>query len=896
MNRKSIVKLSLLVVLVLLTLVIGSADAGLSVQAATIRDASRLTTPVLSQHEPRPIVRFGRNGESPPVRSLPTLPPVVGEVRELPRKTLPNRVGSSGPSGSDPVLQESTGSSTATIGLSFEGVNNVNGVLPPDPNGDVGPKHYVQMVNLSFAIWQIDRSTNTATLAHGPIDNNSLWQGFGGPCETTNDGDPIVLYDHLADRWLMSQFALPRFPLGPFYQCIAVSQTGDPTGSWHLYEFKISDKKMNDYPKFGVWPDAYYMAVNQFKQGSLRWGGQGVVAFERDKMLNGDPARMVYFDLESVDSNLGGMLPSDLNGPEPPTGSPNFFVQMDDDAWGYSPDQLQIWEFHVDWADPTISTFTRAALLGTAAFDSNMCGYSRNCIPQPGGTDVDAISDRLMYRLQYRNFSGQETMVVNHTVDVDGADHAGIRWYELRNEGSGWSIYQQGTYAPDSDHRWMGSVAMNSAGDIALGYSVSSGTTYPSIGFTGRLAGDPLDQMTQGEGEIIAGSGYQEHSSGRWGDYSMMAVDPVDDCTFWYTQEYYEVVGTAPWQTRIGSFKLSECSPVDNPPSVSIVNPADGSTVSGAVTIQVDATDAEDATGTLTVEVSIDGGAWQNATYNSTSGYYELNWDTTVETEGSHTIDARTADSANNTTNATQVTVNVDNVDDPPTASIVNPADGSTVSGTVTIQVDATDDRDAEGTLTVEVSIDSGAWQGTTYNSSSGYYELDWDTTTVADGSHTIDARATDSGSNTTNAAQVTVTVDNTAPPGNENDIYVWDISFSQKDYGPGGSFHDLMTTVTVQRDSDASGTADSTDERVADASVSMTLTYDSDGDGIFECGTDDSCWNFGGTTDSNGQVTFTLKRASTGNYEALVTNITHTTYTYNATLDVDNPDYYNLQ
>ncbi|HET7088802.1 MAG TPA: PKD domain-containing protein [Anaerolineae bacterium] len=645
---------------------------------------------------PRPVVAYAtRSDTTVALRRMPQIPPrpaVLGEIFETrPPKLLPGRQGSSGPSGPDPVLQGPVpGVSAPTTGANFEGVNNVNGVLPPDTVGDIGPNHYVQMVNLSFAIW--DRNGNKL---YGPVDNNTLWQGFGGPCAATNDGDPIVLYDHLADRWMMSQFALPRFPRGPFYQCIAVSQTGDPLGAWHRYEFKISDSKLNDYPKFGVWPDGYYMGVNQFTCNfvSCNWAGQGVVVFERDQMLNGQPARMVYFDLFNVDSNLGGMLPSDLDGSPPPSGAPNVFSQVDDNAWGYSPDQLQLWELRVNWTNPASSTFTHAASLGTAAFDSNMCGYSRNCIPQPGGTNVDAISDRLMYRLQYRNFGSHQTLVVNHTVDVNGSNRAGIRWYELRNTGGGWGLYQTGTYSPDSHHRWMASMAMNGAGDIALGFSVSSSSAYPSIRATGRLDGDSLGQMTQGEVEIATGSGYQTHSAGRWGDYSMMAVDPVDDCTFWYTQEYYAVVGSAPWQTRVGSFKLRDCGPANNPPTVSIVNPAEGSTVVGTVTVQIGATDTEDAAGTLTVEWNVDGGAWQPATYNSISGYYEASWNTTGVGDGSHMLNARATDSGGKTgTDSNAVTV--DNVNDPPVASFTYSCGG------LTCNFDASGSSDPDGTIT----------------------------------------------------------------------------------------------------------------------------------------------------------------------------------------------------
>jgi hypothetical protein len=507
-----------------------------------------------------PEVRYAsRYDRSPRLRDIRPVPPRAGQLIEIHEDELPNRVG--GGAAGDGALQSSAPvTSSALVGANFEGINNLDGVLPPDTNGDVGPDNYVQTVNLHYAVWD-----KAGHLLYGPVTISTLWVGFGGVCETSNDGDPIVQYDHLADRWMISQFALPNYPFGPFYQCIAVSQTSDPTGAFYRYQFTVSSSKMNDYPKFGVWPDAYYMSVNQFKQASGRWAGAGAVAFERSAMLAGQNARMVYFDLYNVDSNLGGMLPADLDGPAPPSGAPNIFAQMDDDSFGYSGDQVQLWNFHVDWNNPNASSFTHDVSLGTAPFDSNMCGYARNCIPQPGGTNVDAISDRLMYRLQYRNFGDHQSLVVSQTVDTNGSDHAGVRWYEIKNDGSGWSIYQQGTFAPDSANRWMGSAAMNGVGDIALGYSVSSASVYPSVRFTGRLAGDPRGQMTQGEGTIVDGSGYQTHSSGRWGDYSSLSVDPVDDCTFWYTQEYYAVVGSAPWQTRVGSFKLADCTPPATP-------------------------------------------------------------------------------------------------------------------------------------------------------------------------------------------------------------------------------------------------------------------------------------------------------------------------------------------
>lgn len=510
------------------------------------------------------VVRPLKHDVSGPLRDIPPIPPASGPVvREIQKHPLPRTQAPNLPAkipALDPLVQSLSPVLRMPSPIqNFEGVSNLNGVLPPDTEGDVGPNHYVQWVNLSFAVW--DKS---GTLLYGPAAGNTLWAGFGGLCETNNNGDPIVQYDQLADRWLMSQLAfdvdISENPIPPYYQCIAISQSADPTGAWNRYAFLASNTKLNDYPKFGVWPDGYYMSANQFNTDGS-WGGAGAFVFERDQMLAGLSAQMVYFDLYLVDTNLGGMLPSDLDGMTlPPLGSPNFFMQMDDNIFGYSTDQLELWRFHVDWTTPANSTFNNLVLLPTAAFDSTLCNFDSNCIPQPGtARKLDTLSDRLMYRLAYRNFGTHESLVVNHTVDTDGSNHAGIRWYEIRNPGGTPYIYQQGTLAPDFDHRWMGSVAMDGAGNIALGYSVSSETTFPSIRYTGRLAGDPLGSLPQGESMLMAGAGSQTSTFSRWGDYSMMAVDPSDDCTFWYTQEYYAAKSDSGWKTRIGSFRFPSC-------------------------------------------------------------------------------------------------------------------------------------------------------------------------------------------------------------------------------------------------------------------------------------------------------------------------------------------------
>jgi len=503
-----------------------------------------------------------RHDTSPPLRELASNQPYreqTGETIEIPIFGSPLELEKEAEPNLDKSVQRAFLGSAGSPITNWPGIKNYdnspNLYYPPDTQGDIGPNHYVQVVNVVIAIW--DREGN---LLLDPININSIWIGFTDPCGTENKGDPIVLYDHLADRWLLSQFAFANgSSSGPYYQCIAVSTTGDPTDSWHLYSYLISNIKLNDYPKFGIWPDGYYMSVNQFEY-NLGWSyaGQGAAVFERDQMLSGNSARMQYWDMETSNPDLFGMLPADLDGPAPPPGAPNPFVQVVNG----NPDRLRVWEFDVDWVTPANSTFEFRQAINTAAFDTSLCTASRECIPQPSpGIKVDAISDRLMYRLQYRNFGGYQTLVTNHTVDVDGTagDHAGVRWYELRSSGGDWSIQQQGTFAPDSDHRWMGSAAMNRFGDIALGYSVSSTTTYPSIRFTGRLGGDPLNLMTMGEGVVVNGNSVQT-SSNRWGDYSMMSVDPLDDCTFWYTQEFYDTNSTS-WQTRIASFRLRDCYP-----------------------------------------------------------------------------------------------------------------------------------------------------------------------------------------------------------------------------------------------------------------------------------------------------------------------------------------------
>jgi hypothetical protein len=433
----------------------------------------------------------------------------------------------------------------------WEGINNVSGVLPPDTQGDVGPNHYVQWVNLAFAIYN-----KTGTRLYGPANGNTLWSGFGGGCESNNNGDPITLYDYLADRWMMSQFQLNA---APFQQCIAVSQTSDPMGAWYRYAYTWPNGYMNDYPHFGLWPDGYYLTVNQFNSSGTAYTGAGVASFERSKMLLGQSAQMIYFNLGT---GYFGQLPADMDGwAQPPSGAPGLILEWDNGTTDY----LRIWKFTSNWTTPGSSTCVLSQSLATTNVDPDLCTAQRErCIDQPGtSVNLEAISDRLMHRVQYRNFGTYQTLVANHTVDV-GSGRAGIHWFEVRNTSGTWSIYQQGSYAPaDGLYRWMGSIAMDEDGNIALGYSVTGSSVYPSIRYVGRLATDTLGTLPQGETSIIAGGGYQSHSAARWGAYSALQMDNANGCTFWYTTEYIQTTGSAPWQTRIASFSFpsANCGP-----------------------------------------------------------------------------------------------------------------------------------------------------------------------------------------------------------------------------------------------------------------------------------------------------------------------------------------------
>ncbi|HEX8940410.1 MAG TPA: DUF11 domain-containing protein [Candidatus Limnocylindrales bacterium] len=537
-------------------------------------------------------------GASRPVRAFV----YTGSLRDLPTATRhrgPSRPSadeldgaSTAPSNGprDPLLATSGGNLPTSTGAmtppiaNFAGLGNVNGKVPPDTHGDVGISDYLQVVNDSFDVY---RKSDGQELLGGSKNTNTLWAAAapGTTCAKYNDGDAIARYDAAANRFVLTQFAFAVSGAGPSDECFAISQTSDPTApGWFVYDFQVSATKWDDYPKISVWPDGYYATFN-WGGGS---GGGGAFAFDRSNMLNGNPATFQCFGCDAdAYANLGSdpqLLFADWDGTAPAFGTPETFTRF------VAPTTLKKWSMHVDWQSPLNTTLTALPDIAVANFTPvggiaqptpNGTTQAISCYPNPSpcsipaSPNVESVSDRLMSRFQYRNFGSYETAVVNHSVDVGGGQ-SGIRWYELRRGGSygaDWVLYQQGTYAPDTDSRWMGSIAMDQAGDIAVGYSISSTKTFPSIRAAGRLPSDPLGLLPQGEIDIKDGGGAQDFgwdgsNRARWGDYSAMNLDPTDGCTFWYTQEYiasptYVNAGIANWNTQIASFRFPTCNPAD---------------------------------------------------------------------------------------------------------------------------------------------------------------------------------------------------------------------------------------------------------------------------------------------------------------------------------------------
>jgi len=490
-------------------------------------------------------------------------PDMTNLLYEVPNKTRTDTrtIEAGARDGSAGFIQRANGPLGANILHEFAGGDNDdNGTLfgfrlaPPDTDGDVGPEHYVQMVNLFTEVFD-----KTGTSITGPFKSSTFFTGLPTLCGSNDNGDPIVLYDEANDRWIVSQFAFDG-GFTTFFQCVAVSLTGDPLGAYHAHSFDFTGIAFPDYPKLGITTDGVSLMLNLFAPPAFAFSGTYIGSMDKAELYSGVPTTLVGFNLGTGEF---GFVAGDVDDP---TGTAGFMPPTFATNNGGFDTFIDIWEVSPDFAgDGAGAAVGEVEKIPVPFHEGDLCAASRDaCVPQPNGVSLESLGSRLMHRLQLRDFGTHWSMLANHTVDVGGGQ-AGIRWYEFRNTGAGWGAYQDGTFAPDSDFRWMGSIAMNAAGNICVGYSVSSSTTFPLI----AVAGQTVDMSGSGilnSGETVTFPGDNAQSgTARWGDYSAIAVDPVTD-TFWYTQEYSPTRAAGQsfaWATRIAEI---EHTPDDPPP------------------------------------------------------------------------------------------------------------------------------------------------------------------------------------------------------------------------------------------------------------------------------------------------------------------------------------------
>ena len=661
----------------------------------------------------------------------------------------------------DPVLQTSTPTPAAALGLGqWEGLGSAYPgfsitAVPPDTNLAVGPNHIVQWVNNALVIF--DKQGNQL---QAPVDDGTFWGAFSTCYQGGGFSDPIVKYDRAADRWVVAEVALgiPGF-FGQYAQCFAVSKTSDPTWtsdangnntSYNIWAYGFGSN-INDYDKLSVWPDAYYVTWNIFQNGTTFIGPE-VCAWDRSAMLNG--AAAPAFKCFQLNTNYASVLPADLDGTTPPpAGSPNFLMDINPTSGA-----LDLWTFHVNTANFSNSTLSNPTSIPVAPFtvpclNAQTGQISQDCIPQDGTTQmVDALGDRLMYRLAYRNFGDHESLVANHTVMTAGGN-TGVRWYEVRSPNSTPTLYQQGTFAPDSDNRWMASIAMDQSGNIGVGYSVASAATFDSIRYTGWQVGDTLGTL-EAESSLVAGGGAQVGAN-RWGDYSAMQVDPSDDCTFWYTQEYEATTDPSNiiWNTRIGSFKFSSCGLPLVGTSTALITSGSPSTYGQSVTFTATVTSGS---GTPAGNVTFkDSGTTLGSSALNASGVATLTLSTLAA--GGHSISAvYDGDStfSGSTSSAVTQTVNKDNTTTSVTSNLNPSTYGQSVQLTATVSPVAPATTTPTGTVTFfdgATSLGSAGLSGGTASIS---------TAGLSAGSHTITASyGGDTNYNTSTSSQLTQNV-----------------------------------------------------------------------------------------------------------------------------------------
>ena len=526
------------------------------------------------------------------LRSLPYIPSnhEAEPVRRM-RHRLPQTESTTPSDPERPVLRSAQAITIPSPLTSFDGLSSTQsdcGCLPPDTDGDVGPNHYIHSVNSSIKIF--DKSGNALNGTNGTT-YNSFFSPLGSstPCgDGENQGDGFVFYDHIADRWVVSDFAFPDpdVSASPNYQCIGVSKTNDPvSGGWWLYVLQVDPSHptwIGDYPKFGLWPDAYYLSVNMFDENS-DFTGVRVYALPRAGMINGTgapSAGAVAFSI--TPATLGdtySLVPATFRaGSPPPAGTPEYFMAINSPASsGVTQTKVFAWKFHVDFATPANSTFGIGATHlpnGSVTVNGFVDAFTTttNLVPQTGtSVRLDTLGDKIMTPLVYQNLGGTESLWATHTINnnQNGTGPTAIRWYQFNVTGGviPATPAQQQTFNNGGDGLWrfMPSIAVDGQGNMAINYSVSASTMNPAIRYAGRLAGDTANTLAQGETDLIQGGGHQTHSSGRWGDYSMISVDPADNLTFWLTNEYYASTSSSNWRTRVGSFKFGPGGPTPTP-------------------------------------------------------------------------------------------------------------------------------------------------------------------------------------------------------------------------------------------------------------------------------------------------------------------------------------------
>lgn len=546
--------------------------------------------PSITSGQPIELNMQRAGGTTLDVRELPRVPvnererPEMGEPPFNPLEAGGGRPAST----SIPSVAPGANAPAPAPIMNFEGLDRFTwgSGSPPDTTGDVGPDHYIQSVNSSVGIYN---KTTGAQIAAFTYDTLMSQGSFGNLCDTENFGDPIVLYDSFEDRWVLTDFAFVLaggFVAPPAFQCFAVSKSADPVaGGWWFYSIQVSDQ-LNDYPKLGVWTDGIYMSANMFSFGNS--GGfqfNRVWALNKAQMYAGAPTvQIISFEETAGDFTL---LPSNarLQTGTPPPGTPNYFVS----SWVFL-DALTVYKFHVDWERTSLSTFTgpEVPLAATSWPNSTVANAG-----QPGtATLLDVLQIRAMMQNQYTNYGGTESLWTSHTVRRALGGLAAPRWYQVDVTGGtvAANLPQAATWDPDAANvinRFMGSLALDRDGNLALGYSTShsavvapetAATIFPSIRYAGRLAADPINTFSQTEQILFTGTASQTGSS-RWGDYSTMSLDPEDGCTFWFTSEFANPLSQTfdqRWRTQIGSFKYAECTPLGA-----------GGTLSGTVTATV---------------------------------------------------------------------------------------------------------------------------------------------------------------------------------------------------------------------------------------------------------------------------------------------------------------------